>query len=235
MILSKRLKRIAESIEGYDTIADIGTDHAYLPIYLVKMKKIKRAIASDINDGPVKIAKNRTKQYRVADYIEVRKGNGLDILLPGEADVIIIAGMGGILISDILEHGLEVVRSAEFFVLQPMRDSERVRKWLLKNSFEIFDEDLIKDDGKIYEIIWARFSKVAQLSDVGENNDLMLIGEHVIKRKHLLVLEVVDKKIKELEKILESLSDKSSVNSTERADECNKLLSYYREVRQWVL
>lgn len=229
MVISPRLKRIAESIDNCNVMADIGTDHAYLPIYLIKLGRIKKAIAADVNDGPLKIAMERINQNRLKDRIEVRKGNGLEILQAYEADVIVIAGMGGILMSDLIKKDMDIAKSAKLIILQPMRDSDIVRRCLLENGFVITDEDLVKDEGKIYEILWAVTG-----SSVKHNEEKLLLGRHVIDRKHPLLAELLDKRIRELENVIKSISEAGTDNSRNRMEECGKLLEYYREVRQWL-
>ena len=97
MQLTPRLKAIADSILGCKNIADIGSDHAYLPIYLVKNKKTEKAIATDVNKGPANISRERIKHYGLGDIIDVRVGYGLKVLSPDEVNVIVISGMGGLL------------------------------------------------------------------------------------------------------------------------------------------
>ena len=156
--LTPRLQAIADSINEYEVLADIGTDHAFLPIYLMQNGKIKKAIAADINKGPIDIAQERIKKYKYEDMIETRQGDGLTVIKPYEADAIVIAGMGGILISEIIEQSKPVAIAAKVLVMQPMQDSGKLRRYLFQNGFEIFDEELAKEDRKIYEIIWARYT-----------------------------------------------------------------------------
>ncbi len=231
LILAPRLKKIADSINGFYSIADIGSDHAYLPIYLIKAKKIKNAIATDVNAGPVKIAQKRIADKKLESFIEVRKGNGLEAIASNEADVIVIAGMGGILISEIIENRLEVAKAAKLMVLQPMRDSDRVRRSLYNNGFMILDEELVKDDGKIYEIIWAVHSKENNRIECDDN---LILGKAVIAKKHPLLKELIDKRVRELEKIMDSINGIASENCAERATDCKRLLEYYEEVRRWL-
>ena len=229
LILTPRLKIIADSIKGYDTVADIGSDHAYLPIYLVKNGQIKRAIATDVNKGPVEISKKRLISHKVDQSVTVRHGNGLEVIAPDEAEVIVIAGMGGILISEILDKPEKVAESAKLLILQPMRDSDRVRKWLLGHGFGIVDEELVKEQDKIYEVIWAR-PGVEKKSPHG----LMLIGDKIIEKKHPLAAEYINKKTKELKKVLAEMEGMDFDSCRERAEECRVLLNYYLEVLQWV-
>lgn len=227
--LSPRLKIIADSIRGYESVADIGSDHAYLPIYLIKNEHIRNAIATDINAGPVEISKKRIKRHRVEAGVSVRKGNGLEVIKPGETEVIVIAGMGGMLIRDILEKDEEIALSARLLILQPMKDSDKVRRWLLEHGFGITDEELVKDQDKIYEVIWAEPAD-RKIEAKGQ----MLVGNIIIEKKHPLAVEYINKKISELEKIMVNLTGMETENCRERTEECKELLSFYREVLGWV-
>lgn len=229
LILTPRLKIIADSIQGYRTVADIGSDHAYLPIYLIKNEQVKRAIATDVNKGPVEISRERLRSNKADEKVEVRHGDGLRVLQPGEAEVIVIAGMGGILIRDILDRDIKVAQSARLLILQPMRDSDKVRRWLSAHGFDIADEELVKEQDRIYEVIWAKPGGEAK-----ETADLMLVGEKILEKKHPLAVEYINKKKEELEKVLAALEDKSFDSCRERADECRSLINYYTEVLQWV-
>lgn len=229
LILSPRLKIIADSIQGFETVADIGSDHAYLPIYLVKNKKVKSVIATDINSGPVKISKGRINSHGVESSIKVRQGNGLQVIKPGETEVIVIAGMGGLLIRDILDKDEKVARSAKLLILQPMRDSDKIRKWLFKNSFDIIDEELVKEQDKIYEVLW-----VVPVGEAIEAEGLMLVGNRIIEKKHPLMVEFINKKTYELEKVMAALGSMDTENCRERTEECKAMLNFYREVLGWV-
>lgn len=229
LILSPRLKTIADSIRGYETVADIGSDHAYLPIYLVKNKMVKSVVATDVNKGPVRIAKARVASHNAEDRIKVRQGDGLQPIRSGEAEVIVVAGMGGLLIRDILEKGIEIARSARLTILQPMRDSGKLRGWLLANSFEIVDEELVKEQDKIYEIMWVVPSATPK-----EAKGLQLVGDRIIEKKHPLLREFIKRKTDELEKVMTALEDMDTENCRERAEECRAMLDFYREVNEWV-
>lgn len=230
MKLSPRLQIIADSIIGCDTLADIGTDHASLPIYLVKKGSVKRAIASDINKGPIEIAEARISSNRLEDKIQTRLGSGLTILKQNEVNIIVIAGMGGMLIADIIEASIEVAKSAEALILQPMLDSGRLRAYLMRNGFEITDEELAKEDRKLYEVIWVRKANKPQPIE-----SFLDIGPKLIEKKHPLVGELVDKKAKEIQKVMNKLVGIETETGKIRLDECQELLKYYNEVRKWLL
>jgi len=116
--LSKRMQAVADLAEEVDVLADVGTDHAYIPVYMAECGKLKKAIAMDINQGPLMRARDHIQQYGVSDYIETRRSDGLNALEPGEADTIVIAGMGVALMERILTQGETVAHMARRLVLQ---------------------------------------------------------------------------------------------------------------------
>ena len=153
--LAPRLKKIAELVPVCGTVADIGTDHAYIPSVLVASGKASRAIASDIVPGPVARARATVRGCGLSDSIDVRLGAGLETVAEGEADVIIIAGMGGILISEILENSRSVTDCAELIILQPMTAVTELREYLGKSGYTVCGEYLVKEESKLYNIITA--------------------------------------------------------------------------------
>ncbi|MFS0786296.1 tRNA (adenine(22)-N(1))-methyltransferase TrmK [Shouchella sp. 1P09AA] len=157
--LSRRLERVAHYAKGYQTLADIGSDHAYLPCYLCLRDPGLHAIAGEINEGPYQSARKQVQLSNLEEQIEVRKGSGLDVINVDEhVDVITVAGMGGPLIASILELGLEKLTSSKRLVLQPNVASQAVREWLMSHQFSILAEEIIEEDDKIYEIVVAEKS-----------------------------------------------------------------------------
>jgi len=167
--LTPRLKLIASLVPRGSTVADIGTDHAYIPIWLVNSGIAKHAIASDKSIGPLKIAEENIKHYNCEDKIELRQGDGLAVLAQanefnegpgnvpaaGSADPndglhVIIGGMGGILIAEILENGKEIAKSAERLILQPMTAQSELREYLTANGYTIIGEHVTREKEKFY-------------------------------------------------------------------------------------
>lgn len=143
--LSLRLSSVAALVKQDAAIADIGTDHGYIPVYLAENNIIKSAVASDINEGPLNSCKNLVKKCSLENVIKTTLSNGLDSLDENDFDTIIIAGMGGELIADILSRHSYV--KEKHLILQPMTHPECVRKFLFDNGFEI-ENDLVVPDGK---------------------------------------------------------------------------------------
>lgn len=153
-ILTPRLLNIVAHVKG-NTVADIGTDHAYVPIKLIEDGICEKAIASDVRTGPVEIARANIEKYGFCDKIDVRMGSGLSVLSPAETDDIIIAGMGGELIVEIIKANEDVARASRL-ILQPMNSQYELRHYLSENGFEIETEDISVEGFKVYNLIVAK-------------------------------------------------------------------------------
>lgn len=153
MNLSKRLQTIASLVPEGSRVADVGTDHGYVPIYLVKNKAAVSAIAMDVRSGPLSRAAEHVKEYGLEDKIELRLSDGLAALGAGEADTVIISGLGGPLLVDILKRGAQTAGSVERFILSPQSDIPGVRVFLRENGYRIDREIFLKDEGKYYTVM----------------------------------------------------------------------------------
>lgn len=191
MILSERLRAIAQLVPNSHTLADIGTDHGYIPLYLIQQRRIQHAIAADISPGSLDKARQLIRQHRLEHCIETRLGNGLSVLAPGEADIILIAGMGGVLIRNMIDKEEEVARSAAALILQPMIGQEELRRWLLQNGYGITDEELVKEGRRIYQIIVA----IPDTNALAYDNEIFYeIGLKLVEKNHPLLKEWLMKK-----------------------------------------
>ena len=155
MAISKRLKFIADQVTPGGVAADIGTDHALVPLYLLKEGRVKKAIAVDVSSRCLEKSKQAVIKYGLEGSLEPRLGDGLSKIRPGEADSIIISGMGGCLICRILSEGLETAKAAKELILSPHRDEKLVRDFLADNGFEIVLDEKITDAKKEYCVIKA--------------------------------------------------------------------------------
>jgi tRNA (adenine22-N1)-methyltransferase len=151
--LSKRLSALAGMVTAGNRLADIGTDHGYIPIYLCQNDRIPSAIAMDINEGPLKRAQEHILESGLSDRITTRLSDGLGKLNAGEADTILIAGMGGGLVIKILSEGGHALSGVRELILQPQSEISQVRKYLREAGFLIVDEDMIEEDGKFYPMM----------------------------------------------------------------------------------
>lgn len=156
--ISNRLKKCADMISYNSKIADIGTDHAYIPIYLFLKGKISRALACDISTGPLENAQKNIKKYNAESSIETRLSDGLLNVSENEADEIIIAGMGGNMISNILSNCSWKNKSQKRFILNPMKYEEKLHEFLSLNGYEILNEVAVKCSEKSYLVIDTVFT-----------------------------------------------------------------------------
>ncbi|OPZ91343.1 MAG: tRNA (adenine(22)-N(1))-methyltransferase [Firmicutes bacterium ADurb.Bin419] len=211
MILKGRIKFIADMIPECTIVSDIGTDHAYIPIYMVKNERCQRAIASDVSEGPVAVANRRISKYGVENRVETRLGSGLKPIHEDEMDACVIAGMGGMLIREILKDDTNKAQKARSLIIQPMNYIELVREWLYANGFEIYDEGLIDEGERIYNVIAARWIGRVQTKD----SVYYYIGEKLIEKKDQLLKKYLAKRIAIIDKIIKemaSMKDKDKAN-----------------------
>ncbi|MED4463886.1 tRNA (adenine(22)-N(1))-methyltransferase [Metabacillus fastidiosus] len=182
--LSKRLETVAGYLIKDSSFADIGSDHAYLPCYAVIKGLAKTAIAGEITEGPFQSAKNQVIKNELSASIEVRKGDGLEVIEPNEVDCITIAGMGGGLISKILDDGKEKLEGVSRLILQPNIHADFVRMWLMENEWELISEQIIEEDDKIYEILVAERGEVNK-PYINKNIDAaILTGPFLMEEKN---------------------------------------------------
>ena len=153
--ISDRLKTAASLIREGAVLADVGTDHGYVPIYLLEQKKIKSAIAMDINKGPLERAREHIHLYGMDAYIQTRLSDGVAALEKGEADSILVAGMGGGLVIHILEEGKDICQAAGELILQPQSELCSVREYLAENGYVTEAERMVFEDGKYYPMMRA--------------------------------------------------------------------------------
>ena len=154
-MIDSRIKAVLNFVEKNSRVADIGADHGYLAIELVKSGRASFVVASDKNSKPLDAAKKNISAAGLNDFIDARLGDGLKVLREGEIDTICVAGMGGALIVEILDNSPEILKSARQLILQPMNAVEKVQAWLKNNGWYISDIDLAEVGGIIYEIISA--------------------------------------------------------------------------------
>ena len=150
MELSKRLQAVADLVSEGLVVADVGTDHGYIPIYLIETKKSPKAFAMDVNKGPLLRAKEHIAEHGLETRIETRLSDGVRALKKDECDCVVVAGMGGALTIKIMEEGKDIFRSLKEFVLQPQSELQKVRAYLYQNEYSIVEENMVLDDGKFY-------------------------------------------------------------------------------------
>lgn len=212
MELSLRLRAVADFVSPDKVVADIGTDHAYIPIYLVERGITGKVIAADVNKGPLKRAEDNIVGHRLGDYISTRLSDGLKAFTPGEVESIVIAGMGGALTIRILEDGCQVAAQAEELILQPQSELALVRKYLMENNYRVVEENMVLDDGKFYPMM-----KVKKGQDAVYTEEELQYGRILLSDKHKVLKQYLEKELEIKEKIVESLAGNTSASAVERA------------------
>lgn len=158
MRLSPRLQMVADMVRRGVAVADIGTDHAYLPVYLILQKVCPRALACDLRQEPLRNAAQSIQQYHLQAHIALRQSDGFDALAPSDAEDFILAGMGGTLMQRILARTAWLLDNTKRLILQPMTRAEEVRTWLTENRFSILQENACTDDGRLYIALCAEYT-----------------------------------------------------------------------------
>ena len=153
MRLSDRLETVVSMVRPAESAADIGTDHGHVPVELVRRGTVKRALAMDVRKGPLSRAEESVAMAGLENRIETRLSDGLEKLSPGEAETVVIAGMGGELMIHILEQGRHMWDSVGQWILSPQSEIPKMRKWLWDNGFPVEKEEMVFEDGKFYTIL----------------------------------------------------------------------------------
>ena len=229
MELSKRLSAVAALVTDGYRLADIGTDHAYIPICLAGTGRIPEAVAMDVNQGPLFRAEENIRMHGLEDRIKTRISDGFASLEKGEADAAVIAGMGGPLMIRILREGAEVVSTLKECVLQPQSEIEKVRAFLLEEGFFFLDEDMVEEDGKYYPMM-----KVKPPSDAGKaaeersgtawTRTELCYGKLLLMRKNPILREFLQREICIRRRILNELKNNKSLKAVQRRQELEEEL-----------
>lgn len=186
-MLGSRLQTVADFVPQGSIAADIGTDHGYLSIELIKSGKCTKVIAGDVNEGPYLAAKRSIRDAALSDEIDIRLGSGLSILQKNEADIAVFCGMGGNLIRQLLMDEPDIVNSLKGLILQPQQGYSALRRYLYEMGWHIKDEAIAKEDGRIYQIIYAVPGKDAMPDDLE-----LEIGPVLNSKRPPLFTEMID-------------------------------------------
>lgn len=230
MQLSKRLQAVADLVTPGNRVADVGCDHAYIPVYLAEHSISPHIIAMDINQGPIDRAKENIIKYGYQDKIETRRSDGLEKLEAGEADTIIIAGMGGALTIQILTGQPWVLRSVRELVLQPQSEIHKVRQMLHQYDYLITEENMVKDDGKFYTMMKAvprNHIKDIRAYTLTEKEHFYY-GRLLLEQKHPVLQEFLLWDYNLSQEIMNSLRKEPTENARLRIDELQDKLGLIR-------
>ena len=223
LALQPRLQLLADMVPAGSRLADVGTDHGYLPVYLLQQGRISRAIASDIVDGPLQHARQTAAEYEV-DGIDFRLCPGLDAIAPHEADTVVIAGMGGETIQAILSAAPWTADGSHLLLLQPMTKVEYLRKWLVDNGYAFTEERLVWDKDHLYPVFAVRGGTQPPLTAAQQYGGVLLDGDP-------LYVAYLDERIGKLQKAVEGLQKSSVVESTVKVKELTELCRILKEKR----
>ena len=215
--LSKRLYTIASMVTPGNRLADVGTDHGFLPLYLLEQGRIPSALAMDVNAGPLERAKEHIAGNNCQAYIETRLSDGLSKLIPGEVDTVVIAGMGGGLMVRILTQDLSKLEGLKELILQPQSEIHEVRTCMERIGFIIVDEEMLVEDEKYYVVIraipTAPDAKSQMANTCKETGDGVayatlehLYGPILLQKKHPILREWLEREIRICQEIIDRLS-----------------------------
>ncbi|HHU70437.1 MAG TPA: SAM-dependent methyltransferase [Clostridiales bacterium] len=235
MELSKRLQAVADLVTSGNRVADVGCDHAYMSIYLVKHKNSPYVLAMDVNEGPLKRADNNIIKYGCQDQIKTRRSDGLEKLEISEVDTVLMAGIGGRLTVEILSRDIDITKSVKELVLQPQSDIDVVRRYLSHISYSIIGENMVMEDGKYYVMM-----KAVPNSAVNEglyelaNIEHEYYGRMLLESKNSILKTFLHKERNKCNRIISKLKDNLKTDALERRKEIiqklehiDKALKYY--------
>ena len=227
MQVSERLKAIASMVIAQKAAADIGTDHAKLPLYLIIHNVCPKVIATDLNELPLSRARQEVMEHGLLEKVELRLGDGLTPLKPGEVESVVIAGMGGNTIAGIIKKSPEVAGKVRL-VLQPMADSFELRIKLGEMGYKIIEEQLVEEKNKIYEII------VAKRGHTNYPNSIELgLGPILLQKKGELTVKYLAKQKLKYQKIISNLIQAKS-RDEEKIVFLKNIVMYIEEVlKNW--
>ena len=207
--LSQRLQAIADFVPQGSRVADVGTDHGFLPCYLAQNHQAVKVYACDINAQPLALAQKNVADYQVADIVSTRLGNGLAVIEPGEVDVVTIAGMGGSLMIEILDASPLVVDKLKRIILQPNVGAEAVRIWAEKNRWHIVQEELVREND--------RFSVIIAMEPGRNLNSMtpveLFLGPELLKQRHPLLGLYISEEWDKTQMVLAQLAKSDSEES----------------------
>jgi len=222
--LSNRLAAVADMVLPGKTAADIGTDHGYLPVYLIIENICPYVIASDRAKAPLESARQLVELLSLSKKIDIRLGEGLEVLTPKEAATICMAGIGGATMRDILLDSKEMLPTIDRLVMQPMRGAAGLRRFLVENGFAIVKEDLAVDDGFYYEII------AAERGEMTLSEDEVDFGPLLLAEKPALLRDYLELKKTDLTRLIDGLAPAKSQEVKNRLEQLNLMVERIEKV-----
>ena len=224
MQISKRLEAVASFVEQGSVIADVGCDHGYIPIYLYQKGMIPKAIAMDVNKGPLERAEIHIREYGLGEYITTRLSDGVRALKPNEADAVVIAGMGGAFMEKIIEEGEETLNSVSYLILQPQSELAHFRRFLHQKGYCIEQEKMVLEDGKYYPMMKARKGRESYAREIDYR-----FGKGLLEEKNQVLYQFLLKEQKSLETVKARLESANTKTAKARQKEIEIDLNYAKE------
>lgn len=222
--MTPRLYAIAHSVPQGARLADVGTDHGYIPIYLCLQNRLQSALAMDVRSGPLQRAEENIARYGLKSMIKTRLSNGLAALAPNEADTAVLAGMGGLLIAQLLD---EAPFDLDCYILQPMTAVPELRRYLAEHGYAICDEMLAREQEKIYTIMTVRRGTMPW-----QEPEDALIGRALRQKRDPLLPLLTDKLIAKYEAALSGLKLAHRVDTADKVKEYEMWLSSLRHIKE---
>ena len=226
MELSIRLQAVADLVTPGMRLADVGTDHAYIPIYLVEQGRIPLAIAMDIGKGPLERATEHIREYGLTDQIRTCLSDGLKNLKKEEADAMIAAGMGGGLVIKILSDSRDTALQLKELILQPQSEIGKVREYLVTNGYRIVAENMVLDDGKYYpmmKVLPVSGAAEESLADAGSDApylpEELEFGRILLRERNPVLKQFLEREIAVSHTILDALEKQDSERALKRKEE----------------
>lgn len=229
--LSMRMRALADMVTPGHVLCDVGCDHGFLPIYLIQKGVIPAAIAMDVAEGPLQSARGHIAECGLEEKIQTRISDGLEHLAEGEADTILIAGMGGRLVIHILSMQPDVAKAAKELILQPQSELYEVRRYLYGEGYEVLDEDIVFEDGKYYPMMKVRYAGCKQAARQTPKDEEFYFGKRLLESRHPVLLEFLKREQKKYLAVLKTLQ---AGNRTEaigvRIEEVSAYLQMIEEI-----
>lgn len=229
MHLSKRLRAMLDISPSCDVMADIGSDHALLPIAYIKEGKARKAIASDISEKSLLKAVRNIKKYEMGGFVELRVGDGLSVLKPFEAGLIVLSGLGGNAVAQILSEGIEKINDHTVLVLSPNQAAAALREMLIASGFDITDEDILQENNKLYPVLLAKKGETEKYSYLEYE-----FGRQAIQKKHPLLKTLVEKRIVDASAMESTARMSQNQDAKAALCEAERRLLEYRRLLKWL-
>nr|WP_122011868.1 class I SAM-dependent methyltransferase [Maliibacterium massiliense] len=229
-MLSKRLACVLSMVPARaQCVLDVGCDHGYLALALLQQGICGRVIASDVSAGALEKARRHKRETAPSAALSLRLGDGFAVLAPGEADVAVIAGMGGRVIAGILQAGGETPRGMKALVLQPMSDAETLRAYLRTHGWRVVREQLVRDAGRIYPVLRAQ--RGSEQSPGGVFDEL---GWQLVRARDPLLAPLLEKRLRDMNRALTQLEAGTPLAHLERIAQVAGRIAAYEEVLAWL-